>query len=331
MVGSEELIIALDGKVIQTYSSAPYLNNPLSIDLPVALEAAHPNATANLSSAVLTMTRTGTACAGFWGTTPSPLLSLRLSFKEEKIAFSNGGDIYVMNADGTGVTQLTSGTASDVESAWSPDRTKIAFSRQVVGGYYDIYVMNADGSGVTQLTISAGTSLGDRNPAWSADGLKIAFDRYEADFDKNIYTMNADGTGITALTTATTGESFAPTWSPDGSKIAYTRYENGPEQIYQTNSDGSGTIQLSSCVSSCSQPAWSPDGTKIEVGTQSGYIHIMGADGSNLQQVPNASGVRPAWSPDGGKIAFQNGGIRTINIDGTALTPLTTSGVEASW
>src|SRR3989442_9007113 len=65
--------------------------------------------------------------------------------------------LFVMNADGSGITRLTNGaTGADLGPAWSPDGRRIAFARFTTdspsSGTYDIYTMNADGSGVTRLT-----------------------------------------------------------------------------------------------------------------------------------------------------------------------------------
>ena len=77
-----------------------------------------------------------------------------------KIAFYSTG-IFVINADGTGLSQLTSATDSD--PAWSPDGAKIAFTRHMGGSDYDIFVMNADGSNPINVSSSSGSDI---NPVW---------------------------------------------------------------------------------------------------------------------------------------------------------------------
>jgi len=110
----------------------------------------------------------------------------------QRIAFESDRDgdreIYVMNADGSGVTRLTDHDAPDALAAWSPDGQRIAFM-SARDGDFDIYVMNADGSGVTRLTDNDAV---DWAPDWSPDGQRIAFmSARDGDFD--IYVMNAAG------------------------------------------------------------------------------------------------------------------------------------------
>jgi Tol biopolymer transport system component len=125
-----------------------------------------------------------------------------------KLAFLSDGDhgdfqfdLYVMNAEGSGLRRLTRNPASDSAPAWSPSGRKIAFVSNR-DGTYEVYVMNADGSG--QLALGARTvgirgALGDvvapdDAPAWSPDGRKIAFVS-NRDGTHEVYVMNADSGG----------------------------------------------------------------------------------------------------------------------------------------
>lgn len=198
-----------------------------------------------------------------------------------KIVFTGfAHQLYVMNADGTGKTQLTSGSTKQ-HPTWSPDGTKIAF-QIASGGSDSIYVMNADGSGVTFLS-----GIHDKEPAWSPDGLKIAFWR-----GHHIFTMNPDGTGQTQLTGGVVlGFNSQPDWSPDGAKIAFTSGRAGAPGIYVVNSDGSDEVRLSS---GGSDPTWSPDGASILFrSAPRGGISVMNSDGSDQRGL--LAGIDPDW------------------------------------
>jgi len=72
------------------------------------------------------------------------------------------GDVYVMNADGSGKTKLTKSPDDELDPSWAPDGTKIAFSSD--RDYdYDIYIMDADGSDVAQVT---NLPWDDYSPDW---------------------------------------------------------------------------------------------------------------------------------------------------------------------
>jgi Tol biopolymer transport system component len=96
---------------------------------------------------------------------------------DEQITFTRqlpggNGEIFAMNSDGSGQTNLTNDPRFDYFSAGSPEGGRIAFTGVLSGDIGDIFVMNADGSDQTNVT---NTSVFDVRPDWSPDGTKIAF------------------------------------------------------------------------------------------------------------------------------------------------------------
>src|SRR5688572_3061494 len=87
-------------------------------------------------------------------------------------------NLFVINVDGTGLTNLTAALPADVtdkrEPAWSPDGSKIAFIA-ARAGQHKVWTMNADGSNAAPLTTDAGF---DVTPTWSPNGDRIAFVRF---------------------------------------------------------------------------------------------------------------------------------------------------------
>ena len=250
-----------------------------------------------------------------------------------KIAFSSRRDgnaeIYVMSADGSGQTRLTTNPAGDYSPAWSPDGGNVAFS-STRDQNYEIYVMNDDGSGQARLTSHGGY---DDSPDWSPDSTRIAFNS-RRDGDDEIYVMKANGAEQTRLTFNTASDD-SPVWSPDGSKIAFRTDRDGNLEIYVMNTDGSGQIRLTDNSADDFSPAWSPDGREIAFHSRrdgNDEIYVMNVDGSAQTRLTTNSDAdhSPAWSPDGSKIAFQSGRdgnleIYVMNADGSGQTRLTSN------
>ena len=90
-------------------------------------------------------------------------------------------EIYSMNTDGSDQVNLTNREARDIDPAWSPDGTQIAFASDRTGSF-QIHVMDSDGASQVQLTFGPGHHVW---PAWSPDGLELAYssDEQGGDFD----------------------------------------------------------------------------------------------------------------------------------------------------
>jgi Tol biopolymer transport system component len=167
-------------------------------------------------------------------------------------------DLYIMNADGSGVERLTNNPGTfDGYAAVSPDGNHIAFTSNRDLNL-EIYVLSTVGNGpkkkfqhLTRLTDNAAE---DRHPTWSPDGTRIAFVS-ERDGNPEIYSMNADGTDVVRLTVNAADEG-EPAWSLGGSRIAFNSNRDGNWELYAMNVDGTNVTRLTNNVHIDSAPAW---------------------------------------------------------------------------
>jgi Tol biopolymer transport system component len=180
-----------------------------------------------------------------------------------RLVLDNFEDIFIANADGSGLQQLTDNPGPEFDGHWSPDGTKIVYrdSTRGINQNDEIYVMQADGSEKTNLTNDPADDWG---PAWSPDGAQIAFSSTRANGSlPQLFVMDANGNNVRQLTER---EGEYPSWSPDGSQIVFMSQEpagGSNYEIYVMNSDGSGLVRLTNSPGSDGWPVWSPDGAKI--------------------------------------------------------------------
>jgi Tol biopolymer transport system component len=260
------------------------------------------------------------------------------AFKGKIVFHSNrDGDyeIFAMNADGSGQTQLTNNDTNEFDPTWSPDGKRIAFTRfpSDFSSDGEIFVMNADGSGVTQITDNAAQDFG---PVWSPDGKRLAFTS-DRTGGSEVFLMNPDGSGVSQLTHGAS-VNLATNWSPDGKQIAFTAYSDGGDsEVFVMNADGTGVVQLTQNDFSDEgdHAGWSPDGKLIVFSSNRDGgdldIFVMKADGTGVTQLTHNDFVTdddPYWSPDGTQIAFQSNGtgdeeIYVMNADGSGVTQIT--------
>jgi Tol biopolymer transport system component len=137
-----------------------------------------------------------------------------------KIAFirkdaSGNNDVWTINADKTGPTKVTNTLENEIDVSWSPDGTKMAFSRSSANGF-DIWMMNSDGRDQRQLTKGGGV-----DPSWSPDGKWIAFASDRWGKRNDIWAVRAEDGRETHLATKALSAS-SPCWAPDGKGILFS-------------------------------------------------------------------------------------------------------------
>lgn len=258
-----------------------------------------------------------------------------------QIAFVRNGRIHVANTDGGGVVPVSAGP-NDSAPAWSPDGTRIAFSRNS-GDTTGIFIMDVDGGNVVQPTTS-----GD-DPTWSPDGAWIAFTCRNVESD--ICVVRADGASTPPINVTQRGGVVAyAAWSPDGTRIAYTSDWAMFDlwfDIWVVSPDGSQQTALTTHTPADPnpyehyQPAWSPNGRRIAfvlcywafTRCSSSAVSLINADGSGVVRLAAASGfASPTWSPDGQVIAYaSSNAIEWVSADGNQRGRILDNGHSPAW
>ncbi|MCD4686925.1 MAG: hypothetical protein K8S97_13425 [Anaerolineae bacterium] len=219
----------------------------------------------------------------------------------------------VVNADGSGLEILNFATALmetiqtgnvEMDPAWSPDGTQIAWTKIVPGLPFPsvkLFLGAANFSGAEELT---GEGFNNNMLAWSPDGRRIVF-ASDRSGSSHVYVILAEGGTAQKLTDD--GYDMQPVWSLDGTQIMFiserdTNLSTGQFDYYVMNADGTELHMLAEDEVFMGDPTYSPDGTQIAyMSNETGFWHIyvMDADGSNVQQVTEGetNNVFPAWRP----------------------------------
>ena len=125
----------------------------------------------------------------------------------------SGFRLYVMNADGKDVKEITTegNPIGIVYPAWSPDGKKIVYAHPAAGGL-ELFVCDPDGKGNKQLT-----NEGAQNSyaCWSRDGKRVAFVQFNGP-KSALKVMDADGSNVKTLIELpkTTAEGGRVAWKP---------------------------------------------------------------------------------------------------------------------
>jgi len=220
--------------------------------------ASDPSWSSDEASIAYTSTLNGISVADSDGTNPVPLAPAAgssqptFSFDGLSVAYVRAGlGIYTINSDGTGGETAIAGTApSDVDPAYSPDGSKIAFARNDgVGTGFDIWTVTVPGGVLHQVTNAAGN---ERSPSWSKSGSTIV---YSADLGGSSHELLATpaagttGAGTQDLNVAGTD----PAYSPDGTKIAFITLTGGLSMMVASVG---GAVTPLDTNSGNSQPDW---------------------------------------------------------------------------
>jgi len=198
----------------------------------------------------------------------------RIVFELDHPAGEPGCSVMLMNADGSGLTDLTGNrNGCDATPSFTPDGTRIFFEHfDDVTGMDAIWRMNL--SGADRHLITSGTGSGVTDPEVSPDGTTLSFiDSNGQPFGQALFTARIDGTGLRQLTPFI-DVGVKQSWAPDGSRITLTPNADFPDHL----SPNVATIK--------------PDGSDLR------YLTHYNAGG--------AAAFTGSYSPDGQWIVFRH-------------------------
>lgn len=248
------------------------------------------------------------------------------------IAFTAMGDLWLLPVGGTPV-QVTNDPAVDIDPAWSPDSTRLAFVSDR-GGHMDLWIRDLRTNADTQVTHERGAVSG---AAWSPDGTHVAYllDR------RGVVAASVRPGGVGGGFTAAVGEELGrPTWALDSKSVAVgslfpysDRYREGLNQTllynFELQSRFSSLLfpQHSAGNRQDTGPVWAPDGVRMAFVTE-GKLWTVNVDfkgGATGPPMPIADDQpeSPSWEGDSRHIVYQTPkGLRRILADGSPPDPI---------
>lgn len=216
-------------------------------------------------------------------------------------------EIYSIQADGSGLIQLTSNSSDELDPAWSPDGKRLAYV-ELRNTEEQLFVVDANGQ---QGRLLVPETLGPIvYPSWSPAGDKIAFRNLQ-----DLYVVDVETGEAFNLTQNTGPFPLELSISADGSMLAFNAQSDVDptinNKLFVINADGTGLREFTlSGARSVRDPMWRPTESLILFqgsGPIEGFeLYLASLDGNieKLRGQATLGAFSPAWSPDGSMIAY---------------------------
>ncbi|MCI0521970.1 MAG: protein kinase, partial [Chloroflexi bacterium] len=215
---------------------------------------------------------------------------------EQNQDLNPGAGLFIINADGNGLTPLPNVPGGDFDPAWAPDGKSIIFTSLRNAGRPRIYRLFLEDTSVTRLSEPYSYS---RHPAWSPDGAKIAYVTTQKG-PVQIWTMNPDGSDPQVFSRSGDAINTHPAWSLDMKVILFTQVDTTISNIpfivaatYEGNLYSEVPYDMSPWP--VREARYSPDGLWLVFESwptgNNHDIYVMSSSGAGRTQVTDWQGV----------------------------------------
>lgn len=244
----------------------------------------------------------------------------------------NNADLYMCDADGQGMMQITHDNVAAVGPRWAPNGRDIYYTSFIQG--YPSVVRIAVGGGRSTLAAFKGLNTG---AAVSPDGSQVALIlSYQG--NPELYTLGLGRGQLRRLTETKMGVEASPCWSPDGRSIVYVCDITKTPQLYIVDVASKQSRRLTYRGSENVNPDWNAKGkivyaTKRGGGYQIATLDPRAGEGSCEMVTPAGDYEHPSWAPDGRHVicssrsslyildTLGDPAVRLINLAGNWITP----------
>lgn len=243
-------------------------------------------------------------------------------------------EVYLCDADGQNLRQLTRDNSIGMAPKWSPDGTRFVYT-SFRSQFPDVYLVNLNTGDRKCIANYPGLNS---SAAFSPDGREVAL-ILSKDGNPDLYIKDLAGGSLTRLTSTRRAAEASPAWSPDGRQIVFVSDRSGTPQLYVMDRSGGEPRRLTSRGSQNVDPDWGANGYIAYCSFGGSYqVFVMNPATLEFKQVTreDADYEDPSWAPDGRHIVC----VRTVNYrsrifmvdtQGGSLIPLLPESERGDW